>query len=42
MAALAQLEERQRFRVLPLQRLNFDSIVLVTNAPGAPRPDARP
>jgi 4-amino-4-deoxy-L-arabinose transferase-like glycosyltransferase len=35
-AALAQLEERQRFRVVPLDRLNFDSIVLVTNALDAP------
>jgi 4-amino-4-deoxy-L-arabinose transferase-like glycosyltransferase len=42
MAALAQLEERQRFRVLPLHRLNFDSIVLVTNAPDASRAGARP
>ncbi len=41
-AALAQLEDRARFRVLPLERLNFDSIVLVTYSPAAPRPDGRP
>jgi 4-amino-4-deoxy-L-arabinose transferase-like glycosyltransferase len=41
-AALAQLEDRGRLRVLPLNRLNFDSIVLVTNSPEVPRVDARP
>jgi 4-amino-4-deoxy-L-arabinose transferase-like glycosyltransferase len=42
MAALAQLDERQHFRIVSLDRLNFDSIVLVTNAPDAPRAGARP
>ena len=34
-AALAQVEDRGRLRVMPLQRLNFDSIVLVTSSPAA-------
>jgi len=41
-AALAQVEDRARLRVVPLDRLNFDSIVLVTYSPDAPRAAARP
>jgi len=41
-AALAQVDDRDRLRVVPLDRLNFNSIVLVTYAPGAPRPGAQP
>ncbi len=41
-AALAQVEDRARLRVMPLDRLNFDSIVLVTYSPDAPRAAARP
>jgi 4-amino-4-deoxy-L-arabinose transferase-like glycosyltransferase len=41
-AALAQVEDRGRFRVLPLDRLNFDPIVLVSRLPEVPRPDSRP
>jgi 4-amino-4-deoxy-L-arabinose transferase-like glycosyltransferase len=40
--ALARVPDRARFRVLPLDRLNFDQIVLVSRSPDAPRPDARP
>jgi 4-amino-4-deoxy-L-arabinose transferase-like glycosyltransferase len=39
--ALAQVEDRARLRVLPLERLNFESIVLVTYASAAPPADAR-
>ena len=41
-AALAQVEDAARLRVLPLDRLNFDSIVLVTYSPDAPSAGARP
>jgi len=41
-AALAQVEDPARLRVLPLDRLNFDSIVLVTDSLDAPRAGARP
>ena len=41
-AVLAQVPDRARFRVLRLDRLNFDQIVLVSRSPDAPRPDARP
>ena len=41
-AALAQVEDAARLRVLPLDRINFDSIVLVTYSPDAPQPGARP
>jgi 4-amino-4-deoxy-L-arabinose transferase-like glycosyltransferase len=41
-AALAHVEDRARLRVLPLERLNFDSIVLVTYSPAAPAAAARP
>jgi len=37
-AALAQLLDRARFQVLPLDRLNFDSIVLVTSSDVARAP----
>jgi len=41
-AALAQVEDRARFRVLPLDRLNFDFLVLVTYSPESPSQPARP
>lgn len=41
-AALAQVDDRERLRVVPLDRLNFNSIVLVTYAPAAPGAGARP
>lgn len=41
-AALALVEDRARLRVLPLDRFNFDSIVLVTYSPGPPSAAARP
>ena len=37
-----QLSDRSRFRVLPLDQLNFDQIVLVSRSPEAPRSDSRP
>lgn len=40
--ALAQLDDRAQLRILPLQRLNFDSIVLVTYSPDTPRAGAHP
>jgi hypothetical protein len=40
--ALAQVPDRGRFRLLPLDRLNFDQIVLVSRSPQVPRPDERP
>jgi hypothetical protein len=40
--ALAQLEDVAELRVLPLDRLNFDPIVLVTYSLDAPRSGARP
>jgi hypothetical protein len=40
--ALAQLDDRAQLRVLPLDRLNFDSIVLVTYSPDSPGASARP
>jgi 4-amino-4-deoxy-L-arabinose transferase-like glycosyltransferase len=40
--ALAQVEDRARLRVLPLDRLNFDSLVLVTFSPDPPGPATRP
>jgi hypothetical protein len=40
--ALAQVEDRARLRVLPLDRLNFDSLVLVTAAPESTGPVVRP
>jgi 4-amino-4-deoxy-L-arabinose transferase-like glycosyltransferase len=40
--ALARVPDRARLRVLPLDRLNFDQIVLVSRSPDAPRPDVRP
>jgi len=36
-AALAQVEDRARLLVVPLDRLNFESIVLVTDFRGRPR-----
>ena len=41
-AALAQVEDRAGLRVLPLERLNFESIVLVTYSEAAPPVAARP
>jgi MprA protease rhombosortase-interaction domain-containing protein len=41
-AALAQVGDRARLRVLPLNRLNFDSIVLVTYSADASRAVTRP
>lgn len=40
-AALAQVEDRARLQVLPLDRANFGSIVLVSYRPEAPSPDTR-
>jgi len=40
--ALAQVEDRDRLRVWPLDRLNADSIVLVTYFPHAPPAPTRP
>ncbi len=41
-AALAQLEDRARLRVVPLDRINFDSVVLVTYSSEPPSPSAKP
>jgi hypothetical protein len=41
-AALARVEDRERLRVLPLRRLSFEPIVLVTSRPEAPRAESRP
>jgi 4-amino-4-deoxy-L-arabinose transferase-like glycosyltransferase len=41
-AALAQVENRGHLRVLPVDRLNFDRIVLVSYPAGAPRAGSRP
>ncbi len=45
-AALTHVTDQERFRVLPLERLNFERLVLVTAGPAleraAPRPLTRP
>src|SRR5262249_22172786 len=41
-AALALVGDRDKFRVLPLDRLNFDSLVLVTYSSEPSSPPARP
>ncbi len=40
--ALAQVEDPARLRVLPLERMNLDSIVLVSYSPDVPRAGTRP
>jgi 4-amino-4-deoxy-L-arabinose transferase-like glycosyltransferase len=41
-SVLDQVEDRGRLHVVPLDRLNFDSIVLVSYTPDSPRAGARP
>ena len=41
-AALAQLEDRERLRVVPLDRINFNPVVLVTYSSEPLSPSAKP